>query len=110
MRVLTLMGKVLLVVVVFMLVRWSWPRFRYDQLMALAWKVMLPLGLVNFVIVAVLDQLRVVWGWEGTWGTVLVGVMSWTSCVIVLVMLAMMSPAMADNRVSRFVETEEDLL
>jgi NADH-quinone oxidoreductase subunit H len=110
MRVLALMGKVLLVVLVFMLVRWSWPRFRYDQLMALAWKVMLPLGLVNFVVVAVLDQLRVVWGWEGTWGTVLVGVMSWISCVVVLVMLAMMSPAMADNRVSRFVETGEDLL
>ncbi len=109
-RVLVLVGKVLLVVVVFMLVRWSWPRFRYDQLMALAWKVMLPLGLVNFVLVAVLDQLRVVWGWEGMKGTLLVGAFSWISCVAVLVMLAMMSPSMADNRVSRFVETGEDLL
>lgn len=110
MRVLVLVGKVLLVVVVFMLVRWSWPRFRYDQLMALAWKIMLPLGLVNFVVVAVLDQLRVVWGWEGMKGTLLVGALSWISCVAVLVVLAMMSPSMADNRVSRFVETGEDLL
>lgn len=109
-RVLVLVGKVLLVVVVFMLVRWSWPRFRYDQLMALAWKIMLPLGLVNFVVVAVLDQLRVVWGWEGMKGTLLVGALSWISCVAVLVVLAMMSPSMADNRVSRFVETGEDLL
>ena len=39
-----------------MLVRWSWPRFRFDQLMALAWKVMLPLGLVNLVAVADAEQ------------------------------------------------------
>ena len=39
-------------------VRWSWPRFRFDQLMALAWKVMLPLGLVNLVAVAVLVEYR----------------------------------------------------
>ena len=36
-----------------MLARWSWPRFRYDQLMDLAWKVMIPWGLVNLVAVAV---------------------------------------------------------
>ena len=41
-----------------MLARWSWPRFRFDQLMALAWKVMLPLGLVNLVAVAVLAGVR----------------------------------------------------
>ena len=39
-----------------MLVRWSWPRFRFDQLMSLAWKVMLPLGLVNLVAVAMLVE------------------------------------------------------
>jgi NADH-quinone oxidoreductase subunit H len=52
------MAKVLAVVVFFMLVRWSWPRFRFDQLMALAWKVMLPLGMINFVVVAVIEELR----------------------------------------------------
>ena len=51
-RVLVLMVKVLAVILFFMLVRWSWPRFRFDQLMNLAWKVMLPLGLVNLVAVA----------------------------------------------------------
>ena len=48
----------LAVIVFFMMVRWSWPRFRFDQLMSLAWKVMLPLGLVNLVAVAVLTEYR----------------------------------------------------
>ncbi len=46
------------VILFFMMVRWSWPRFRFDQLMTLAWKVMLPLGLVNLVAVAVVIEYR----------------------------------------------------
>ena len=51
-RIVVLLGKVFAVILFFMLARWSWPRFRFDQLMALAWKVMIPLGLVNVVVVA----------------------------------------------------------
>jgi NADH-quinone oxidoreductase subunit H len=57
-RIAVLCLKIFFVILFFMLVRWSWPRFRFDQLMALAWKVMLPLGLVNLVTVAVLVELR----------------------------------------------------
>lgn len=39
---------------VFLWVRWSIPRFRYDQLMNLGWKVMFPLSLVNIIWVALL--------------------------------------------------------
>lgn len=35
-------------------VRWTLPRFRYDQLMSFGWKVMFPLGLLNVFITAVL--------------------------------------------------------
>ncbi|MDP2301805.1 MAG: NADH-quinone oxidoreductase subunit NuoH [Ignavibacteria bacterium] len=41
----------------FIWVRWSLPRFRYDQLMSLGWKVMFPLSLVNLIWVAVLVML-----------------------------------------------------
>ncbi len=56
-RVLVLLGKVFLVVFGFMMIRWTLPRFRFDQLMALAWKVLLPLGLINLVLVAALAEL-----------------------------------------------------
>ena len=41
------MGKTSIWLLLFLLVRWTLPRFRFDQLMALGWKVMLPLALLN---------------------------------------------------------------
>jgi NADH-quinone oxidoreductase subunit H len=55
-RVAVLFAKIFAVILFFMLVRWSWPRFRFDQLMDLAWKVMLPLGMLNLVLVAALAE------------------------------------------------------
>ena len=37
---------------VFVWVRWTFPRFRYDQLMRLGWKVLLPLSIFNLILVA----------------------------------------------------------
>ena len=45
-------GKVLVVMWLMMQIRWTLPRFRYDQVMSLGWKSMLPLALINFVITA----------------------------------------------------------
>ena len=44
--------KVLIVCSFQILVRWSLPRFRFDQLLAFAWKFMLPLALANLVVTA----------------------------------------------------------
>lgn len=57
-RFVVLSSKIFGVILFFMLVRWSWPRFRFDQLMTLAWKVMLPLGLANLVTVATIEEFR----------------------------------------------------
>jgi NADH-quinone oxidoreductase subunit H len=46
-QIVTFMAKVALVLFFFIWVRWTIPRFRYDQLMNLGWKVMLPLSLLN---------------------------------------------------------------
>ncbi|WP_211092472.1 NADH-quinone oxidoreductase subunit NuoH [Chitinophaga eiseniae] len=47
---LALFIKTLVFIFFFMWVRWTVPRFRYDQLMRLGWKVMIPLALVNMLI------------------------------------------------------------
>src|SRR3954468_2611971 len=45
--------KMLVLMVIFIWVRWMLPRFRYDQLMDLGWRRFLPLSLVNILITAV---------------------------------------------------------
>lgn len=52
-QVLAFCGKVAFLVFFFIWVRWSLPRFRYDQLMNLGWKVMLPLSILNIIVTAI---------------------------------------------------------
>jgi NADH-quinone oxidoreductase subunit H len=47
------LAKVLIVCSFQILVRWTLPRFRYDQLLRFAWKFMFPLALANLVVTAV---------------------------------------------------------
>jgi NADH-quinone oxidoreductase subunit H len=46
--------KLSVLVFVFIWVRWTYPRLRYDQLMNLGWKVLLPLSIANVLVTAVL--------------------------------------------------------
>ena len=51
--VLSFVFKTLVFCWLFMTIRWTLPRFRYDQLMDLGWKIMLPIALINIVVTAV---------------------------------------------------------
>jgi len=51
---LILFTKMMLVVFVVMWVRFSYPRFREDQLQRFAWKVLIPISLVNIMVTAIL--------------------------------------------------------
>jgi NADH-quinone oxidoreductase subunit H len=64
-KLLVLLAKVLLTIVLIMLLRWTIPRFRFDQLMGLAWKVMIPLALANTVLTMCVLQ----FGWNRWWLT-----------------------------------------
>jgi NADH-quinone oxidoreductase subunit H len=46
-------GKIVALMVVFIWVRWMFPRFRYDQLMDLGWRRFIPLALANILVTAV---------------------------------------------------------
>ncbi len=52
-QLLCLTLKVLFFCWLFVWVRWTMPRFRYDQLMKLGWKVMIPLALANLLVTGV---------------------------------------------------------
>ncbi|HNP55177.1 MAG TPA: NADH-quinone oxidoreductase subunit NuoH, partial [Ferruginibacter sp.] len=48
--IVALMSKVVFFLFLFMWVRWTIPRFRYDQLMHLGWRILIPLALFNMLV------------------------------------------------------------
>jgi NADH-quinone oxidoreductase subunit H len=52
-QTVALFAKIVIFIFIFMWVRWTLPRFRYDQLMHLGWRVLLPLSLANIFITGI---------------------------------------------------------
>ncbi|MBI3941153.1 MAG: NADH-quinone oxidoreductase subunit H [Acidobacteria bacterium] len=53
-QVMTFLVKLAVFCWLFLLVRWTFPRFRYDQLMRLGWQMMLPLSILNVLVTGAL--------------------------------------------------------
>ena len=55
------MGKIIGFIFLFMWIRWTVPRFRYDQLMNLGWKTLLPLSILNLVVTGIVVAIKEGW-------------------------------------------------
>ena len=51
---LVLISKTFALASVLILIRWSFPRFREDQLQNIAWKILIPVSLVNILVTSVM--------------------------------------------------------
>jgi NADH-quinone oxidoreductase subunit H len=56
--VMMLFAKIFFFIFFFMWVRWTIPRFRYDQLMNLGWKVLIPLAIANIVLTGIVITVK----------------------------------------------------
>src|SRR5690606_13364833 len=50
--------KILAFIFFFMWIRWTIPRFRYDQLMRLGWKILIPLAVANIVLTGIVTVIK----------------------------------------------------
>ena len=101
-RIIVLLVKVMGVILFFMLARWSWPRFRYDQLMDIAWKAMIPCGLTNLVVVAAWveygGRLTKYVGLPWTWSLIFIG---WIAIAASWLVFTLFDPTGIDNHPRR---------
>jgi NADH-quinone oxidoreductase subunit H len=107
-RIAVLSIKICGLIVFFMVVRWSWPRFRFDQLMTLAWKVMLPLGVVNLLAAAIFQEVRFQIASDGdplTWNLISV-LFGMAVALLAWFVTAMLNPLVTDNRPVRNLVSE----
>jgi NADH-quinone oxidoreductase subunit H len=87
-RVVVMSVKVLLMIFFFMWIRWSWPRFRYDQLMDMAWKTMIPLGVLNLIVCAVCQEFLPGDRFLATLGRIALGWLAVIGCVVYMALSA----------------------
>jgi len=70
-QVFAFVVKTLAIIWVLFVVRWAFPRFRYDQIMRLGWKMMLPVSLTNVALTGAIFL------WAGRDGVAWMGIIEW---------------------------------
>jgi lipopolysaccharide export LptBFGC system permease protein LptF len=65
------MAKVVAYLYAFLWFRFTFPRYRFDQLMRLGWRFLIPLALVNVIDVGIAIILRQELGWSPFWAMLL---------------------------------------
>src|SRR5213075_2302434 len=88
-QVFSFVLKMLAVIWVMFVVRWAFPRFRYDQIMRLGWKMMLPVSLVNVALTGA------VFLWAGREGLAWMGIIEWIAFLF-FVAFSQRAPASAE--------------
>jgi NADH-quinone oxidoreductase subunit H len=71
-KILVLLSKAMLAITFIMIIRWTLPRFRFDQLMVLNWKVFIPLSLCNLLGMMIVKQYEINVWWMLPFSIVLV--------------------------------------
>ncbi|MGN6605834.1 MAG: NADH-quinone oxidoreductase subunit H, partial [Jatrophihabitans sp.] len=95
--------KVIIILFVFVWLRGTLPRLRYDQFMAFGWKVLIPINLVWILAVTSIRVLRD-HGWSNVKAT---SIPLAVVVVILLIVIAVAEPAAARRRAERLAEDEE---
>ena len=58
MKILVIVAKASFFILFFVIIRWTLPRFRFDQLMSIAWKILIPLAVVHLVCVMTIREFQ----------------------------------------------------
>ena len=118
-RSLVIFTKTLLIIFIFMWVRWSLPRFRFDQLMNLAWRGLIPISLALLMVTALVVYFAPSHGAAGKMGEpdyylkldtgIALAVANWVLLAVSIIVGAMLPSTDTNRKIrvpnSRFLKT-----
>jgi NADH-quinone oxidoreductase subunit H len=102
-RALVFFIKTLVIIFVFMWVRWSLPRFRFDQLMMLAWRALIPMSLALLVMTAFVmyfTSAQSLGGVDGRTAVIFLGTNIAMAVVMLLVSSMLPAPPATNRRIA----------
>ncbi|MCA9281289.1 MAG: NADH-quinone oxidoreductase subunit H [Phycisphaerales bacterium] len=91
-KFLVFFNKVILSVVFMMIIRWTIPRIRYDQVLKLGWQSLIPLGITLVVATAIMRHM----GWTSPWQLIVMN-------VVVIALAMIVAPFLPKDDVNRKV-------